>query len=321
MLMVMREADASSVGLAGGGERVAVGVDAVHRDVGLGEMTWFGVGGAADRYVEPGSLEGLVGVVRGCAEGGDRLRVLGKGANLLVADEGVGGVVVKLSGDWFRRVEIDGESGVVRVGAGAELERLVTGTVRAGLGGLEVLAGVPATVGGAIRMNAGGAFGEIGSVVRSVTVMGGDGEQRVVNSDQCGFGYRRSAFRDEVVVGAEFALQPGDPVKLRERLKEVMAYKRDSQPMAASSAGCCFKNPDKDVSEKGAGRLIDEAGLKGLRMGGAEVSQRHANFIVLHEGARADDVVRLMSEVQRRVAERFGVELVREVVVWSRELD
>ncbi len=294
--------------------------------------TWFGVGGGADVLASPRTSDELLA----CLDMDPGCRVLGEGANLLVHDAGVGGVVVRLAQGEFRMVERlpgregepDAETVVWRVGAGADLRRVITDSVREGLGGLEGLGGIPASIGGALVMNAGGAFGEIADVVRRVFAVSRDGEKLTLERGAIGFGYRKSGLREYIITGCEIGLRRGDPGQLRERLKEVMAYKKSTQPMAADSAGCCFKNPTlgrtiEDIGAAGdrvgAGLLIDRAGCKGLAVGGARVSERHANFFPVAEGARAADVIGLMEEVERRVFEAFGVRLEREVVVWQRE--
>jgi UDP-N-acetylmuramate dehydrogenase len=273
-----------------------------------------------------------VAQVRRALEIDPALRVLGDGANLLVDDEGVEELVVKLDprggieGNELGRVEWDA-SGAVRAGAGANLPAMITEAVRRGLGGIEGLAGVPASLGGALVMNAGGAFGQIADVV--VAVEGIDRAGRAVRLErgQIAFGYRASGLEGLVITGAELRLTPGDKDALRARLKEVMDKKKGSQPLRENSAGCVFKNPvlDRDVEGVGgrgqrvsAGMLIDRAGLKGLRAGGASVSEVHANFVVTGDGARARDVIDLIGEVRRRVLDRFGVTLATEVVIWRR---
>jgi len=234
-----------------------------------------------------------------------------------VAAESVDGVVVALDAEDFRRIEIDAAGALVTAGGGADLEKLITATVRQGLAGLEILAGIPATVGGAIRMNAGGAFGEIGPSVQRLSVITPEGHLEILERAALEFNYRHSNVGERMVVEACFELQAADdPAALRERLKEVMRYKKNSQPMAADSAGCVFKNP-KAQSSKGAGQLIDEAGLKGFRIGGAEISTVHANFVVAHAGATAADILDVLNHAQHVVLEKFGITLEREMVVWS----
>lgn len=282
--------------------------------------TWFGIGGGADRLCRVRSADD----VAWCVREHDAVRVLGDGANLLVDDAGVGSLVLDTAG--LADVDIDATSGRVFAGAGVRLPQLITRTVREGLGGLEVLAGIPASVGGATKMNAGGRFGSIADVIAAVYVVREDGAVARIERSSLAYGYRVSGIQG-VIVGAEFSLIPGDPVALRDRLKSCMAYKKSSQPMGEPSAGCCFKNPVLEQSIEGvgeagarvsAGMLIDRAGCKGIRVGGARVSESHANFLVTGDEARAADVVALMHEVVRRVNDRFGVPLEREVVVWSR---
>jgi UDP-N-acetylmuramate dehydrogenase len=263
--------------------------------------------------------------------------VLGDGANLLVHDGGVAELVVSLAQGEFTRVEPqpgaegapDADTVIVRAGAGANLPKMIVEAVRLGLGGIEGLGGIPASVGGALVMNAGGAFGQIGDVVRRVHAVGRDGERLTLERSEIRFGYRRSGLNGLIITGCDLELRRGDPVALRARLKEVMAYKKSTQPMGESSAGCCYKNPTlttpiEGLAEAGArvsaGMLIDRAGCKGLAVGGATVSSHHANFLTVRPGARAADVIALMEQVERRVLESFGVALEREVVVWRRDV-
>ncbi|MEX2218692.1 MAG: UDP-N-acetylmuramate dehydrogenase [Phycisphaerales bacterium] len=301
--------------------------------------TWFGVGGRADCLARPRSVE----EVRRCLEMDPGARVLGDGANLLVDDGGVGELVIVLtdpamaSADWGER----GDAGRVVAMAGANLPKLITEAVRRGLGGLEGLAGIPATVGGAVWMNAGGAFGQTADVVTRVHGLTRGGREVYLDRAQIDFGYRHSGLEGVIITSVEMRLRPGDPALLRDRLKEVMEYKKRTQPMAERSAGCCFKNPvvprERAKAEGwlgaetqhgngkapatvrvSAGMLIDRAGCKGMSVGGAEVSPWHANFFVVKPGAKARDVIALMGLVTGRVAEKFGIEIEPEVVVWRR---
>jgi UDP-N-acetylmuramate dehydrogenase len=251
--------------------------------------------------------------------------VLGEGANLLVADAGVDGVVVRLDRPALRSVEYNPEGDIhaLRAMAGADLASLLMDTARRGLEGLSALAGIPATIGGALAMNAGGAFGCIGDVVRTVTCLTRQGEEVTYPAGELRFDYRRTNIPDPVILSAVIDLTPTDPIALRDRIKEIFAFKKASQPLADHSAGCAFRNPIDPVTEQRvpAGRLIDEAGLKGLSVGAAMVSRHHANFVVTRPGATAEHVLRLMEEVRRRVFEHCGLDLEREVVVWKRESD
>jgi len=284
--------------------------------------TWFHIGGRAKRLARPRTEDEL----RACLAIDPDLVVVGEGANLLVLDGGVDALVVSLQTEGFRSIEIDRSLGRVVAGAGVSLPPLISRTVKEGLGGLEVLAGIPASVGGAAVMNAGGRYGCIADRVESVRVMTRSGEIETIGRDAIGFGYRRSGLDRVIVLGVTLALEPGDPGELKDRLAECMRYKTGSQPMRDKSAGCAFKNPELaraiegigDAGERApAGMLIDRAGCKGLAVGGARVSDRHANFIVTEPGALAKDVAKLMDEVARRVEQTFGVVLEREVVVWG----
>jgi len=299
--------------------------------------TWFGVGGRADRLARPGSVDEL----RACVLEEPRLRMLGDGANLLVDDDGVEGLVVSLNSAPMSGWEISTrEAGLVRAMAGANLPRLILDCVRAGLGGLEGLGGIPATLGGALVMNAGGSFGQISDSVERVHALDRAGNAVVLERGDIGFSYRHSGLNELIVVSADLRLTPGDAGALRARLKDVMQYKKESQPMGARSAGCAFRNPTitGDVigprgeviarAEGGAGKrvsagmLIDKAGCKALAVRSASVSERHANFLVVDSsfkpGARARDVIELMALVQQRVLDAFGVRIEPEVVVWRR---
>jgi UDP-N-acetylmuramate dehydrogenase len=282
----------------------------VENNVPLAPLTWFGVGGPAKHVVSPRGEAQLADLLRRAEAMGLPLTVLGGGANVLVRDDGVNGVVVRLDQDAFTRIDISGES--LTSGGGVDLLTLCQRCVREGLAGLECLAGIPGTVGGAIRMNAGGRFGEIGNCIEWVRVMRPDGTIETRKRDQCGFGYRHSRLGSAVVMAVRFRLhrEPRDEVAVRYR--EYWAYKKRSQPMSACSAGCVFKNPPGDS----AGRLIDRAGLKGTRRGRARVSEQHANFIVAESGATASDVLQLVEHIRDVVWKKSGIKLELEIEIW-----
>jgi UDP-N-acetylmuramate dehydrogenase len=280
--------------------------------------TWFRVGGRADRLARPRSLDDL----RAALELDPDALVLGDGANLIVADGGVRRLVIDLAG--LNATEIKGHR--LTAHAGARLPSLVNRTARAGLAGFHTLAGVPASIGGAVMMNAGGAHGQIADTLTSVTALTRTGDFVTRRRDEIAFGYRTSGLAGLIITEASFDLTPGDPAELTARVKEIMHAKKASQPLADRSAGCCFKNPvlARDLDgighagdRVGAGLLIDRAGCKSLRIGSAEVSPLHANFITTGKDGRADDVIRLLDEVRERVRAAFGVELEREVMLWG----
>jgi UDP-N-acetylmuramate dehydrogenase len=276
----------------------------------LAPYTWLKIGGPAQYLVEPASRDELLDVVRFCHEQELPLRVLGGGSNVLVRDEGVSGAVIRLTGDAFAEIAVAGTT--VRSGAGALLSHLISRSVQAGLAGLEVLTGIPGTVGGALRGNAGGRAGDIGQFVSGVTVLTATGETFTRTEDELSFAYRESSIIELAVLEATFELSADDPEEITRRMRKLWIMKKASQPLSSQSAGCIFKNP-RGLS---AGTLIEQAGLKGTRIGAAEISDRHANFIVTHEAATSGDVLRLIDLARSKVAEQFGVELELEIQVW-----
>ena len=278
-----------------------------------------GIGGPARWLARPRTTDELTGIVRSCLHAGVDIHVLGLGANLLVSDEGVDGMVVRLAAPAFRLVDWGDRcaDGTVRVtvGAGADMSRLALDAARHGLSGLECMAGIPGRLGGIIRMNAGGRFGEIGDVVRDVTVIDREGCLRTLSPPEVGFRYRGTDLGRMVVLEATLTLERDDPEQIRERFLGIWQDKKKSQPLAEPTAGCVFKNPPGHR----AGELIDRAGFKNHRVGGAFVSDRHANFIIAQEGATARDVFALIGQIRRGVAEGFGVELELEVEVWGHQ--
>ena len=283
----------------------------VQQQAPLAPLTWYRIGGPARYLVRPRSAAELATVARRCVENDLRMFVLGLGANLLVGDGGVNGAVIRLDADHWREVRIAGTT--VEVGAGVDLQKLILRTVRSGLAGLECLAGIPGTVGGGVRMNAGGKFGDLGAVVRSASVMDSAGNAFDRDKDDLVFGYRSTNITAPFILGATLELDEDDPDRIMRKTKEIWMYKRNTQPLNTKSCGCVFKNP-RGLS---AGALIDQAGLKGTRVGGAEVSDKHANFVVAHPGCRADDVLELIRTIREKVAHRTGVELESEVQVWG----
>jgi UDP-N-acetylmuramate dehydrogenase len=279
----------------------------VRADEPLARHTSYRIGGPADLLVRPDTTAELAVVVREAGARGVRLTLLGGGSNMLVGDGGIRGVVVKL-GREFRRVDWRADS--VRAGAAVQLGKLARAGVTRALAGLEHAEGIPGTVGGALFMNAGAYGGEVAGVVEAVEGLDGEGNPVHLGRAALGFTYRRAHLpRGFVVTAVTFGLRPDDPEALRERMAGVRARRLASQPHGQPNAGSIFKNPRGDH----AGRLIEAAGLKGWRVGGARFSERHANFIVNDGRARAADVHALMATAQRAVWERSGVWLEPEV--------
>ena len=276
----------------------------------LGPYTWLGIGGPAQYFATPTSVEQLAEVLRRCRENEVPVRMLGGGANLLIDDSGTKGMVIKLSGEQFADVSF-GEGGL-RAGAGADLMRLVFRCVREGYSGLECLTGIPGTIGGAVGMNAGGVFGDIGNVIESVDLMDADGVAFTRHRGDLAFGYRSTNISALVILGAEFRVVEDDPHRILSQVKQIWIYKKNTQPLGTRNAGCIFKNP-RGLS---AGALIDRAGLKGSRVGGAHVSDKHANFMIADEGTRYADVLKLIDRVRETVYQRSEVYLELELEVW-----
>lgn len=284
--------------------------DIIKLDEPLAPYTWLKVGGPAQMLIEPRSAAELEAVVKACAREDVPIRVLGGGSNLLVRDEGVSGVVLRLAAEEFRGVTIEGTT--VRAGGAAVLSHVISESVKAGLAGLETLIGIPGTIGGAVRNNAGGRHGEIGQFVTSVSVMTVRGECFVRQGDELSFDYRFSSINELLVTGVMLTLSSEDADDIARRMHKLWIMKKSTQPLSFQSAGCIFKNP-RGFS---AGSMIEQAGLKGTRVGQAEVSDRHGNFIVTYEGATAADVLNLINLVKARVNEVHKVQLETEIQIW-----
>ena len=286
------------------------GINCVRENVPLAERTWLKVGGAAQFFAEPNSIDELQAVITRCHNEGLHARLLGGGSNVLVRDEGVKGIIISLVADAFTKIQVTGRR--VTAGGGATLANAITVTVGAGLAGLEPLVGIPGTVGGALHGNAGSHGGDIGQWACAATVISRSGEVLQRDRGDLVFAYRQSSLDELVILNAEFELEEEDPVEVTKRLQKQWIVKKANLPMAHENTGCIFKNP-RGMS---AGMLIDQCGLKGESVGGVEVSQRHANFFVAQAGATAKDVLQLIDVVRNRVAERMGVELETEIEIW-----
>jgi UDP-N-acetylmuramate dehydrogenase len=283
----------------------------VTENVPLAPKTWYRIGGPARWFVQPRTAEELQEAAIRCSESGIPIFVLGLGANLLVSDAGVNGAVFRLGEEYWRRVKF--EENIVEVGAGADIQKLILRTVRQGLAGIECLAGIPGTVGGGIRMNCGGKFGDIGARITRVQVMDTAGIIFDRLKDDLVFEYRSTNISAAFILGATLELEDDDPERIMQRTKEIWMYKRNSQPLNTKNAGCIFKNP-RGLS---AGALIDQAGLKGMQIGGAEVSTKHANFIIAHPGCKADDVLKLVKIIREKVYDKNEIHLESEVRIWE----
>jgi len=276
----------------------------------LAPHTWFGLGGPAEYFAEPHSVEELAAIVKRARQEQFPIRVLGGGSNLLIRDEGVKGVVLRLSAPAFNEI-LATKTGLA-AGGGAKLGHAISVAVREGLEGIEALVGIPGTIGGALHGNAGGQAGDIGQWTTRATVMTRAGEIITRQKSDLVFAHRQSSLDELVILQAEFELGREDPVELTKRMQKQWIIKKAAQPMGHQSTGCIFKDP-RGVD---AGSLIEQAGLKGARVGGAEVNDRHANFIVADPASTAQDVLRLIEFMRDKVLERVGVEMELEIEIW-----
>ena len=282
----------------------------VQQDVPLAPLTTFRIGGPAEVFIMPRTEDELRGVLQCCADTEMPVRVLGNGSNVLVPDEGLKGAVIQLDRKGFGGFSI--EEDLVRAGSSLSLSKLVRDAARSRLSGLEALVGIPGWVGGAVKMNAGGAFGDIGQTVERVKVMDARGEVFYREKDDLAFGYRRSNISARLILETELRLIEDDEKRIARQMKQVWFHKKNTQPVASRSAGCVFRNP-RGMS---AGALIDQTGLKGTRIGGAFISRKHANYILVDDEATAADVRELIDLVRTQVHERTEIYLELEIELW-----
>ena len=273
----------------------------------LAKHTHFGIGGEATAYIEISTVSELAALARFHKQWDVPVAIIGRGSNLLVSDTGFKGISVRLVGE-LAKLEADGK--VVSVGAGLSLPALSKTMSRSGLSGVEFALGIPGSVGGALIMNAGAWGSSFGDVVTDVTVMTDSGELVNLTHAEAAFEYRHSGLESYFcVTGATLALEPGDVDEITDRMQTFYKQKVATQPFAEENAGCMFKNPPGDS----AGRLIDISGLKGYRIGGAEVSTVHGNFILNLDNATAEDVLKLVAHIQQQVRDKTGISLQPEV--------
>lgn len=273
----------------------------------LSKHTHFGIGGEAAAYFEVSTLAELASIARFHQQWHVPVAIIGRGSNLLVSDAGFSGIAIRLIGE-LAQLTVDGNT--VTVGAGVSLPRLSKAMSRHGLSGVEFALGIPGSVGGALMMNAGAWGSSFGDVVTNVTVMHDTGELSQRSHAEARFEYRHSGLGDYFcVTGATLSLKPGDAATITKQMQAFYKQKVATQPFAEENAGCMFKNPPGDS----AGRLIDVCGLKGHRIGGAEVSSVHGNFILNLDNATAADVLNLVAHIQQQVKAKTGVSLQTEV--------
>lgn len=284
----------------------------IRRDEPLERHTTFRIGGPADFLLEVEDRRELAGVLSLANRESLPVYILGNGSNLLVSDEGVRGLVLLLTGE-FNRFTVEGTT--VRAGGGYNLPKLATQVMKQGLGGIEFACAIPGTVGAGLVINAGAHGGDLSHVVTETTVVWGDGRSETLTPDQIGLGYRSSKLQGTSAIVAEvvMALTPRETGAMQEAMHHHLERRRATQPLNLPNAGSIFKNPPGDY----AGRLIEQCGLKGAQEGNAQISEKHANFIVNLGSASAKDVLVLMDRVRSIVEERFGVRLEAEVKIWG----
>jgi UDP-N-acetylmuramate dehydrogenase len=276
----------------------------------LGPHTWFRLGGAAQYFAEPTTVEELQALVRRCHESGIPLRLLGGGSNVLVRDEGVSGLVISLNAAAFGTIKV--ASRKITAGGGAKLGHVVSTAVREGLAGMEMLVGIPGTLGGALHTNAGTLGGDVGQCTASALVMSRSGEIVSRQKRELRFGYRDSSLDELAILEATFELEPGDSRYLTKQLQQAWILKRAEEPLSDQNTGLIFKSP----SGTSPSTLIKDAGLVTAKVGEAEISERNPNFIVVGANATSHDVIELIELVRKGVAKRIGVELELSLEIW-----
>ena len=284
------------------------GKDNVRIDEPMKKHTTFRIGGAADFFVTPDKFSDIGEIIKACTKLSVPYYVVGNGSNLLVSDEGYRGVIIQIY-DKLNYAEWK-EDGVI-ASAGCLLSALGNEAARRGLSGFEFATGIPGTLGGAVAMNAGAYGGEIMDCLVSATVMDNEGNVFTLTNEKMEFGYRMSAVikHGYIVLEAELSLVPGDPDMIKAKVAELSEARRSKQPLEYPSAGSTFKRPEGYF----AGKLIQDAGFKGYRVGGAMVSEKHSGFVINSQNATAKDVYKLINDVQQGVFDKFGVKLEMEV--------
>ncbi len=278
----------------------------------MSRHTTFRTGGPAEYYAEPSGAEELQKVIDICKKEQLSYSIIGNGSNLLAGDLGYRGVVISF-GKPFGRITVEEET--IRVGAGALLSSVARQALAASLTGFEFAAGIPGTIGGAVVMNAGAYGGEMCQVLKEVTVLTAEGEIKTLPATELKLGYRTSCIKekDYIVLEAVLKLQPGNAEEIRAVMEDLAAKRREKQPLEYPSAGSTFKRPAGHF----AGKLIQDAGLRGFTVGGAQVSEKHCGFVINRDHATSADILSLCEQVQARVKEHFGVDLELEVKLFG----
>ncbi|OWK39694.1 UDP-N-acetylmuramate dehydrogenase [Fimbriiglobus ruber] len=276
----------------------------------LAPYTHLRIGGPAEFFVQPRTMDELKGVLRYCTKNSVPLRMLGGGFNLLVRDDPVPGAVMRLGGPAFDWIEASGRT--IRAAGGGQLYDLIAHAVKAGLGGLETLVGLRGSVGGSVRCNVGDRSGEIAAAVRRVAVLTDEGTEQIRSRDELNFGDHSSDLDEPVILWVEFELETDAPDAILKRMRRAWVIRKGGEPLSFQSSVRMFRNP----SGGSAAALVDRAGLAKTKVGGAEVSDRNGNYAVAHPGTTARDILRLIDLVRTKVKDSTGVSLQQELHVW-----
>lgn len=287
-----------------------VSKDKIFTNEPMSKHTSFKIGGPAEIFVKINNVEELKLIIKISKQAEVPITVVGNGSNLLVSDDGIRGIVLKIE---FDKIEIEEESGKLKVGSGVKLAFLAQKCLKEKLEGFEFASGIPGTIGGAIRMNAGAHGSEMKDIVKKITCMTRDGKIQVISNEEAKFEYRNSIFsqNDYIILEAEIQLRKGNPEEIRSKMDEYATYRKEKQPIEYPSAGSTFKRGNDFITAK----LIDECGLKGYQIGGAQVSEKHAGFIINKENATAEDVKQLMKYVEEQVYNKFGKKIEPEIEI------
>ena len=283
--------------------------DKIYINEPMSKHTSFKIGGPAEIFIKVNEIKDLQSVLKISKENNIPITVIGNGSNVLVSDEGIKGIVVKIE---FEKIEIE-ENEILKVGSGVKLAFLAQKCLKEELEGFEFASGIPGTIGGAIRMNAGAHGSEMKDIVKKITCMTRDGKIQVISNEEAKFEYRNSIFsqNDYIILEAEIQLRKGNPEEIRSKMDEYATYRKEKQPIEYPSAGSTFKRGNDFITAK----LIDECGLKGYQIGGAQVSEKHAGFIINKGNATAEDVKQLMKYVEEQVYNKFGKKIEPEIEI------
>lgn len=286
-----------------------VSKDKIFTNEPMSKHTSFKIGGPAEIFVKINNVEELKLIIKISKQAEVPITVVGNGSNLLVSDDGIRGIVLKIE---FDKIEIE-ESGKLKVGSGVKLAFFAQKCLKEKLEGFEFASGIPGTIGGAIRMNAGAHGSEMKDIVKKITCMTRDGKIQVISNEEAKFEYRNSIFsqNDYIILEAEIQLRKGNPEEIRSKMDEYATYRKEKQPIEYPSAGSTFKRGNDFITAK----LIDECGLKGYQIGGAQVSEKHAGFIINKGNATAEDVKQLMKYVEEQVYNKFGKKIEPEIEI------